>query len=114
MRKFKVKALSFHSDKVQIIYKAGDEITEDVMHADQIEKHIEDGFIEEITEAPAQPKAAPTEETMPETTDEVETPEEEAEEETETTVEPTEETTDEVETPEAPAQPAKATPKKKK
>ena len=53
MRKFKVKALSFHSDKVQHIYSAGDEITEDVMHADQVEKHIEDGFIEEIAEVPA-------------------------------------------------------------
>lgn len=47
MKQFRVKALSFHSDKTQKVYKAGDIIPASAIHEDAIDKAVGDGWIEE-------------------------------------------------------------------
>lgn len=47
MKQYRVKALSFHSDKTQKVYNAGDILPADILHDGVADKAVADGFLEE-------------------------------------------------------------------
>jgi hypothetical protein len=47
MKQYRVKALSYHSDATQKVYKAGDIIPADVLHEGEGDKGLASGFLEE-------------------------------------------------------------------